>query len=152
MALIASSDRASTASFGNMLQCLRTLIVKNFFLLSNLNLLSFSLKPLPLVLSPHDPVSWFGPGQQLRTTQSLYRDSPRWSGEESGKKKTKLMGRDKGSLTEQQTMQTGSIILIRIIYKTNSKNAWSNSHCLMTSKLLSRDSSPSGPLPSQNRG
>jgi len=32
------------------------LMVKNFFLISNLNLPSFSLKPLPLVLSLHTPV------------------------------------------------------------------------------------------------
>jgi len=35
-----------------------------------------------------------------RATRSLCRPSPRWVGEENGKKKAKLMGRDKGSLTE----------------------------------------------------
>jgi len=44
---------ASTASLGNLLQCLTTLIVKNFFFIPSLNLPSFSLKPLPLVLSLH---------------------------------------------------------------------------------------------------
>lgn len=34
-------------------QCLTTIIGKKFFLISNLNLTSFSLKPLPLVLSLH---------------------------------------------------------------------------------------------------
>ncbi|KAK4831170.1 hypothetical protein QYF61_015640 [Mycteria americana] len=51
LALNTSRDGASTASLGNLFQCLATLIVKNFFLISNLNLPSFSLKPLPLVLS-----------------------------------------------------------------------------------------------------
>jgi len=44
-------EGASTVSLGNLFQCLTTLIVNNFFLTSNLNLSSFSLKPLPLVLS-----------------------------------------------------------------------------------------------------
>ncbi|NWT44413.1 S12A7 protein, partial [Chroicocephalus maculipennis] len=34
-----------------LIQCLATLTVKNFFLISKLNILSFSLKPLPLILS-----------------------------------------------------------------------------------------------------
>ena len=46
-------DGASTASLGNLFQCLSTLIGKNFFLISNLNPPSFSLKPLTLVLSLH---------------------------------------------------------------------------------------------------
>ena len=47
----ASRDGASTASLGSLCQCLTALWVKNFFLTSNLNLPSFSLKPFPLVLS-----------------------------------------------------------------------------------------------------
>jgi len=35
----------------NLFQCFTTLIVKNFFLITSLYLLYFSLKPLPLVLS-----------------------------------------------------------------------------------------------------
>jgi len=46
-----SRDGASTASLGNPFQCFTTLIVKNFFLISSLNLPCFSLKPLPLILS-----------------------------------------------------------------------------------------------------
>jgi len=38
-------------SLHNLFQCLTTLIVKNFFLISYLNLPSFSLKPFPLMLS-----------------------------------------------------------------------------------------------------
>jgi len=55
--------------------------------------------------------------------RSLYHPSPHGSGEENGKKKTKkLMGRDKGSLTEQQTKGTvTTTILTRRIYKTNSE-------------------------------
>jgi len=41
----------STESLGNLFQCLNTLIVKNFFLICNLNLTTFSLKPFALVLS-----------------------------------------------------------------------------------------------------
>jgi len=44
-------EGASTASLGNLLQCLTILTVKNFFLIPNLNLPSFSLKPRPLALS-----------------------------------------------------------------------------------------------------
>ena len=40
--------QAPTTSLGNRHQCLTTLIIKNFFLISNLHLLSFSLKPFPL--------------------------------------------------------------------------------------------------------
>jgi len=46
-----SRDRASTTSVGNLFQYFTTLIVKNFFLTSGLNLPSLGLKPLLLVLS-----------------------------------------------------------------------------------------------------
>ena len=45
-----SRDGASTTSLGNLLQCLITLTVTNFFLTSNLNLPSFSLKHLLMAL------------------------------------------------------------------------------------------------------
>ncbi|KAK4812466.1 LOW QUALITY PROTEIN: hypothetical protein QYF61_026459 [Mycteria americana] len=51
LTLNVARDGASTASLGNLGQCLTTLIVKNFFLKSSLNLPSLSLKPLLLVLS-----------------------------------------------------------------------------------------------------
>ena len=51
LALKVSSGRASTMSLGNVFQCLTTPTVKDFFLISNLNLLHFSLKPFCLVLS-----------------------------------------------------------------------------------------------------
>ena len=54
------------------------------------------------------------------TVWSLYRSSPHWGGEKNGKKKAKLVGRDKGSLTEQQTKLIETTILIERIYKTNS--------------------------------
>ena len=53
-----SRDGASTTSQGNLFQCLTILIVKNF-LISNLNLPSFSLKPLPFILSLHALVKKF---------------------------------------------------------------------------------------------
>ena len=46
-----SRDGASTTSLGNLCQCLTTLTVKNFFLISSLHLPSFSLKPFLLVLA-----------------------------------------------------------------------------------------------------
>jgi len=46
-------EGAATASLGNLCQCFTTLTVKNFFLISNLNLPSFILQPFPLVLSLH---------------------------------------------------------------------------------------------------
>ena len=51
LALKASGDGASTASLGNLFQCFTTLCVKNFLLISKLNLPCLSLKPFPLVLS-----------------------------------------------------------------------------------------------------
>jgi len=51
LALNASRDGASTTSLGNLFQCFTTLWVKNFLLISNLNLPCLSLKPFPLVLS-----------------------------------------------------------------------------------------------------
>ena len=56
VALNSSRDGAPTASLGSSFQCLTTLWVKNFFLTSNQNLLSFSLKPFPFVLSVSDCV------------------------------------------------------------------------------------------------
>jgi len=51
LALNTAREGAATGSLGNLGQGLTALTVKNFFLMSNLNLLSFSLKPLPLVPS-----------------------------------------------------------------------------------------------------
>ena len=48
-----SRDGASPTSLGNLGQGLATLSINNFFLKFSLNLPSFSLKPSPLVLSPH---------------------------------------------------------------------------------------------------
>ena len=47
------SNRACTASLCSLCQCLTIPLVNNFFLIPNLNLFSFSLKLLPLVLSLH---------------------------------------------------------------------------------------------------
>jgi len=46
LALNASRSGASTTSLGNLFQCVTTLCVKNFFLISNLNLPCLSLKSL----------------------------------------------------------------------------------------------------------
>ena len=50
---VLNTSTASTTSLGNLFQCLTTLIVKNVFLISNLNLPTFSLKPLLFVVSLH---------------------------------------------------------------------------------------------------
>jgi len=51
LALSTAREGAATASLGSLGQGLTTLRVKNSFLISHLNLPSFSLKPLPVVLS-----------------------------------------------------------------------------------------------------
>ena len=51
LTLNVSRDGASTASQDFLFQCLTIFIVKNYFLISDLNLPPFSLKPFPLVLS-----------------------------------------------------------------------------------------------------
>jgi len=56
LVLNTSRDGASTASLGSLCQGLTALWVKSFFLPSNVNLPSLSLKPLPLVLSLSDCV------------------------------------------------------------------------------------------------
>ena len=61
-------------------------------------------------------------GRQQRATCSLYHPSPAGLGRRMERKRQKLVGRDKGSLTEQWTKWTViTIILIRRIYKTNSE-------------------------------
>jgi len=53
LALNVAREGAATASLGNLGQGLTTLMGKNFFLISNLNLPSVSLEPFPLVQSLH---------------------------------------------------------------------------------------------------
>jgi len=69
---------AATASLGDLGQGLTTLIVKNFFLTSDLNLPSLNLKPSALVLSPHAPVTSPSPSlsQPLQALAAALR-SPR---------------------------------------------------------------------------
>jgi len=45
LALNLSMEAACTTSLGNLFQCLTPLIIKNLFLIADLNLPSFSLKP-----------------------------------------------------------------------------------------------------------
>jgi len=92
-------------------------------------------------------VSWFSPGCQQRTTWSLYCHSPHWGGEEDWKKKTKLMGQGKGSLTEQQRKRTVTTILIRTKYESNRMHRATLSHHPMPSVVLSHDSPPLGHVP-----
>jgi len=53
LALSTAREGAATASLGSLGQGLNTLMGKKFFLISDLNLPSFSLEPFPLVLSLH---------------------------------------------------------------------------------------------------
>lgn len=50
------SHGASTNSLGNQFQCFLTPTIKNFFIIFNLNLPSFRLKPLPFVLPLYSPI------------------------------------------------------------------------------------------------
>ena len=51
-----SKDKASTTTLGNLLQCLTTLTVKNFFLISNLNLKGETMKEISFcLLQSHEP-------------------------------------------------------------------------------------------------
>ena len=54
-------DGAPITSLGSLCQCLTTLIVENIFVTSNQNLPSFSLKPLPLILSLTDHTKGVSP-------------------------------------------------------------------------------------------
>ena len=48
--------QGSIASLGSLCHCLTSSIIISFFLLSDLNLLSYRLKTLPLLLSLHTPI------------------------------------------------------------------------------------------------
>jgi len=65
LALNTAREGAATASLGNLGQCPATLMGKNFFLISDLNLPSFSLQPFPLVLSLHTLVKSPSPDSPL---------------------------------------------------------------------------------------
>ena len=65
LALNTSRDGASTASVGSPCQSLTSLWIKNFFLTSNLNLLSFTYKTLPLVLSREERGRKVGPASGI---------------------------------------------------------------------------------------
>ena len=69
--------RASAASLGNLCQCFTTLMVKNFLLISNLNLPSFSLQPFPLVLSLHTLVKSPSPGTSWGIVCSRWKKCPK---------------------------------------------------------------------------
>ena len=51
LTLNVSRDGAATSSLGSLCWCFTTFIVKNIFLIFNLNLPCFSMKPFPLILS-----------------------------------------------------------------------------------------------------
>jgi len=56
-----SRDGVSATSLGNLVRCVTTLVVKNFFLIYSLNLPSLSLKSLLLVLSQQALLKRFSP-------------------------------------------------------------------------------------------
>ena len=55
------TEMGHSVSLGSLFQCLSTLKLKNFFLMSNLNLLSSILKPLPLAFSLHSLIKSLSP-------------------------------------------------------------------------------------------
>jgi len=62
----------------------------------------------------------FAVASNKRAMQPLCCPSPSWGGEEMERNRQKLVGWDKGSLTEQQTKRTGTTtIQIRRIHNTN---------------------------------
>jgi len=77
----------------------------------------------------------FDCGQQERTTWLLYCPSLCWVGGENGKKKAKLVGWEKGSLTEAISNNNTDKKNIQ----NKPWNAQSNSHCPMPSALLNSD-------------
>jgi len=65
---------------------------------------------------------------------------PAGVGRRMERKRQKLVGQDKGSLTEWQMKETvTTTILIRRIYKTKQQNAQNNSHRPMTRMLPNCD-------------
>ena len=80
LALNASRDGAFTTSLGNLFQCVTTLWVKNFLLISNLTLPCLSLRPFSLVLSlstlinSHSPSCLYAPFKYWKAAQpfSIY--------------------------------------------------------------------------------
>jgi len=75
-----------------------------------------------------ETLSWFSPIRKQRTTWPLYHLSPWWCREDNGKKKAKLVGWNKDSLTEPQRKRAvTTIILIRGIYK---KKEYTEELCL----------------------
>ena len=79
---LALNTARETASLGHLCQCLTTLTVKSFILLANLNLPSFSLKPLPLVLLLHALVESHSPAffvAHLQVLEGCSKASPQRS-------------------------------------------------------------------------
>jgi len=79
LALNPAREGAATASLDNLGQGLTTLRMKNFFLTSNLNLPSFSQKPLRLILNPLLPKPLQSPargGQPGRLSGRALRNFP----------------------------------------------------------------------------
>jgi len=75
LALNNSSDRTFTASLGSLFQCPIMLIVNNFFLISVLYLLSFSLVILPLINRLPDKESLvflIGPLEVLKSSNEVF--------------------------------------------------------------------------------
>ena len=75
LALNIAREGAATASLGNLCQGLTALTVQNFFLVSSLNLPSFSLKSFPLVPSLHALVKSPSPAllQALQVLEGCYK-------------------------------------------------------------------------------
>ena len=76
LALNTSREGASTVSLGNLFQCFTTLMVKNFFLISNLYLPPFSLEPFPPCPKKSLSILPLGP---LQVLEGCYKVTPETS-------------------------------------------------------------------------
>jgi len=122
LALDTAREGAATASPGNLCQGLTTLRGKNSFLISNLNLPSFSLKPSPLVLSLQALVQSPSPAlsQPLQALAAALRSArslpfPRLSSPSS----PSLSSQQRGS-NPQVYIPSGPLSRINIIFSPDS--------------------------------
>jgi len=70
LALNTAREGAATASLGNLCQCLTTLIVKNFFLISDIPL---CCPPLAVLANPNSRKRWKSPSTHLALLQGFSR-------------------------------------------------------------------------------
>ena len=120
LAFNAPRDGASTASLGNLFQCVTTLGVKSYLLISNLNLPCPSLKPFPLVLSLSTLVNSL-------STSCLYAPFKYWKATMRSPQILLLSKQNKPSslsLSSQERCSSPQIISVALLW-TRSKSSTS---------------------------